>query len=130
MGDHRSVTEHGLDTEQLSAGVAVAEDAQTAGVCGDRAADARRVPARQVDPVGPAGDSSCPLQPTDGHAAAGGDLAGHDVHVAERLEAGKAQHDLAGERDGTADEPGIATLQCESDAGVAADGDDAGNLGH
>jgi len=123
-----AVAEHRLHADHLAAGVAVAEDAQPAGVGGDGAADGRGVAAGEVDAVGEVVARRGCLHRRDRHAAAGSDLGRGDVDGVEVGETGEAEHQLARERHAAADQPGVAALGHHGHALRRAGGDDRGHL--
>ena len=125
---HGPVGEHRLEAADLPAHRSVAEDVDAAGVRRDHPADRRRVARAEVDAHLPAGRPRRRLRRDERHAGTDGHLAAIGVHVLDAVQAPQADHDLPAARHRPADEPGVAALGHDPDAGIGACAEHAGDL--
>ncbi len=125
---HRAVAEHGLEAGDLPAHRAVAHDVDATGVGRHHPADGAAVTRGEVDADGEARRPHVRLHVGQGRPRPHGDLAGSHVHVAERVEAPQADHDLPGERHAAADQPGVAALRHQGHADGGAHAHHGGDL--
>ncbi len=133
--DGRPVGEHRLDPHDLLSHRAVAHDPGSAGVRGDRPADAGRVACGEVDRRVEPGVSGRALPVGDRHPRVAGDLHRRGVQSGDAVEATHRQHDrraalgVAGSRHAAADEAGVARLGHDGDAEAGARSQDLAHLG-
>ena len=125
---HGAVGEDRLEAADLAAHRSVAEDVHPAGVRRDHAADRGRVARAEVHADLPARAASRRLRRGQRHAGADGHLAGVRVHPLDVVEPPQAEHHLAAARHRSADEPGVAALGHDPDAGIGADAEDRRDL--
>ena len=126
--DHRAVGEHGLETEDVAAGVAVLEGARPAGALGDVAADAALAQAGRVGRIEQADRLDRVLQRAGDHAGLDDD---QQVARIDRQDAGEAlerDDDAAPHGDGAAGVAGAGAARDERDAGLVAEPRDGRDL--
>ena len=133
MLDDAPIGEHGLDAGDLRAGHAVCDDADSAGIGRDGAANGGGVTRGEIDAVLPSATSDVAMEVTEGDTRADSHLAAHIVDRIKAREAARGEDDgertclVTGHR--SADEPGVATLRDHRDARFGAGRHDSRDLG-